>query len=95
MGNENWLSKNPRNFGCEKIYVLLHVYPPLHVSRGEILHFKYPRVLAVNRVATRTFREKERTPKLSLFFRLSFNVYNDVDNSERARTRDKRQIRRI
>ena len=30
----------------------------LRVSRGEILHFKYPHVLAVNRIATRTFSDK-------------------------------------
>ena len=43
---------------------------PLHVSRIEILHFNYPRVLAVNRIATRTFREKATTRKPILSFDL-------------------------
>ena len=45
-----------RNFGSEKIVrTRPYVRPPLHVSRGEILHFKYPRVSAVNRKASRDF----------------------------------------
>ena len=41
---------------------------PLHVSWGEILHFKYPCVSAVNRIATQTLRDKKQqqtTPILS------------------------------
>ena len=87
---ENWVSKNPRNFGSDKISVIPYVRPPLHVSRGEILHFKHPCVLAINCMATRTFREKKQSKAESFFFRLNFNVYNDVDNRERARTRDKK-----
>ena len=78
-----------RNFGSEKIVCRL-VRPPLHVSRGEILHFKHPHVSAVNRTATRTFREEENSNnKADFFFRLDFNVYTDVDNRERARVSDK------
>ena len=33
---------------------------------------------------------KNHTKAESFFFRLNFNVYNDVDNRERARTRDKK-----
>ena len=63
-----WLSMYPRNFGSEKI-VCTYVRPPLHVSRGEILHFKHPHVSAVNRLATRTFREEKiATTKLILSF---------------------------
>ena len=91
MGKENWVSKNPRNFGSDKISVITYVSPPLHVSRGEILHFKHPCVLAVNCMATRTFREKKQSKAESFFFRLNFNVYNDVENRERARTRDKKK----
>ena len=78
-----------RNFGSEKI-VCTFVRPPVHVSRGEILHFKHPHVSAVNRMATRTFREeKNSNNKADSFFRLDFNVYTDVDSRERARARDK------
>ena len=58
------------------------------------MHFKYPRVLAVNRIATRTFRDKKTTTttKPNSFFRLNFNVYIGVDNRERARARDIKTI---
>ena len=57
MGKKIWLSMHPRNFGSDKI--IPYGRPPNYVSRGEILHFKYPRVSAVNRIATRTFRDKK------------------------------------
>ena len=38
---------------------LPYVSPPL--QGGEILYFKYPRVSAVNRIATRTFRDNKTT----------------------------------
>ena len=80
----------PRNFGSEKIVCTL-VRLPLHVSRSEILHFKHPHVSAVNRMATRTFREeKTSNNKAGSFFRLDFNVHTDVDNREIARARDKK-----
>ena len=46
-------------------------------------------VLARNRVATRTFIKKKQQQD-RVFFRLSLNVYTDVDNTERARVRDKK-----
>ena len=56
-GKENLVIYHSRNFGSEKIVLTRpYVRPPLHVSRGEILHFKYPRVSVVNRIATRTLR---------------------------------------
>ena len=58
MGKKIWLSMHPRNFGSEKIVRTSVNTSILHVSRGEILHFKYPRVPAVNPIATRTFRDK-------------------------------------
>ena len=67
-----------------KISVIPYVRPPLHESRGEILHFKHPCLLAVNRIASRTFREKNPHQSRVFFFRLNFNVYNE--NRERART---------
>ena len=51
------------------------MHPPLHVSRGEILHFKYPSISAVNRIAIRT----------------NFNVYIDMDKRERATAEDKKK----
>ena len=61
----------------------------------EIWCFKHPRVSAVNRIASRPFRDKKTTTKADSFFRLNFNVYIDVDNRQRARTRDKNQRRPI
>jgi len=52
-------------------------------------HFKHPRVLAVNRIATRTSREKKNNNKAESL------VYIYVDNRERARARDTKQRRRI
>ena len=75
------------------------VRPPRYVRRGEILQFKYPCVSAVNRIATRTFRDKKNNnnnnSKADSFFRLTFNVYIHVDNKERAGARDKKQRRPI
>ena len=53
------------------------------------------RVSAVNRIASRAFRDKNNNNKANSFFRLNFNVYIDVDNGERARARDKKQRRKI
>ena len=60
MGKKIWLSMHPRNFGSEKIVHTSVNTSTLNIiiSRGEILHFMYPRVLVVNRIATRTFRDK-------------------------------------
>ena len=59
------------------------------------MHFKHPRVLAVNRMATRrTFREKKYdNNKADSFFRLNFNVYIDVksDNTEKELEREIRK----
>ena len=52
-------------------------------------HFKHPRGLAVNRIATRTSREKKNNSKAESL------LYIFVDNRERARTRDTKQRRRI
>ena len=49
-----------------------YVRPPLHVSHGEILHFKYPRVSAVNRIATPTFRDKKQQQRSRFFLSTSF-----------------------
>ena len=72
-----------------------YVSPPLHVSRGEILHFKYTRVSAVNRVATRTFRDKKQQQRSRIFHSTQFNVYIGENNRERARDRDEKQRRPI
>ena len=53
------------------------------------------RVSAVNRKASRAFRDKNNNNKADSFFRLNFNVYIDVDNGERARARDKKHRRPI
>ena len=50
----------------------------------------HPRVSAVNRIASSTFRNKNNN-KAVCFFGLNFNVYIDVVSRERARGRDKKQ----
>ena len=63
-----------------------YVHLSLHVSRDEILHFKHPRVSAVNRIATWTNNNNEADS----FFRLNFKVYIGVDDREKAGARDKK-----
>ena len=41
MGKKIWLSRQPRNFGSEKI-VRTIVLSPIHVSRGKIFTFQAP-----------------------------------------------------
>ena len=60
-----------------------------HVSRDQILHFKPPRVLTVNRIPYRTFRDKNNNDKADSLLPLNFNVYIDVDNRESARAKAK------
>ena len=63
---------HPRNFGPEKIVrTRPYLRPPIHVSLGEILHFKYARVSAVNRIATRNFRDKKKKQQQQRRFFLS------------------------
>jgi len=50
----------------------------------EILHFKYPRVSAVNDIATRTFRDKKTTTTKPILS----SDYIDVNNRDRAEERD-------
>ena len=90
MGKKIWSYASKKVWFWEnRLYrVCPYIRPPLHVSQGEILHFKYLRVSAVNRIATRTFRDKKNN-KADSFFRLNFEVYIGVDNRERARARYK------
>ena len=89
-----------RNFGSDKI-VLTYVRPPLHVSRGETLHFKHPAFFCGKSHGHRDFkRETERknnnnNKKAESFVRLNFNVYINVDNQERAKARNTQQRRPI
>ena len=53
------------------------------------MHFKPPRVLTVNRIPYRTFRDKNNNDKADSLLPLNFNVYIDVDNRERARAKAK------
>ena len=58
MGKKLRLSMHPRNLGSEKIVgTCVH---PTHVSRVEILHFKDRGVSGINRIAARTFRDKQQ-----------------------------------
>ena len=97
MGKKIWLSMHPRNFGSVKIVcttnVRPYVRPPGHVSRGEVLHLKYARVSAVNRIVTRTFTDKKQQQQQQqsrFFLSLNFYVYIDVDNRERAKATNKK-----
>ena len=54
MGKKIWLPMHPINFGSEKIVrTSPYIRPPVHVSRGEILHYKHPGI------ATWTSRDKK------------------------------------
>ena len=72
------------------------VRPPLHVRRDEILHFKHPRLFAVNPIVSLTFRDKNNNNKADSLFRLNFNVYIDVQwLTEKELEQDKKQRRPI
>ena len=49
-----------------------YIRPPIHVSRGEISRYKHPRVSAVNRMATQTFREKRKQQQSRVFLSTKF-----------------------
>ena len=71
MDKEIWLSMHPRHFGFEKIVrTRPSVRLTLHVSRGEIFHFKYP---GVNCITTRTFRDEKQQQQSRLI--LSFDLF--------------------
>ena len=70
MGKKIWYSMHPSNFGSEEIVrtgVRPYLRPPVHVSRDPILHFKHPRVSAVNRIASRSFGDKNNNNKSRFF----------------------------
>ena len=91
MGKEIWLSMHARHFGFEKIIrTRPSVRPLLHVSQGEIFHFKYP---GVNCITPGLLEIKNNNNEADSFFRPIFNLYIDVDNRERARARDKKQTK--
>ena len=72
MGKKIWLSMHPRNLGSDKI-VRIYVRPPLHVSWGEILHFKQRERFGGKSHCHQDFETEKPRTKLSL--RLNFNVY--------------------
>ena len=100
MGKKIWLSMRSRNFSFDKI-VRTYVHPPLHVSRGETLHFKHPARFGDKSHGHRDFkRETERknnniNKKAEFFVRLNFNDYINVENRERAKARNTQQLRPI
>ena len=60
------------------------------------MHFKHPRVFAVNPIVSLTFRDKNNNNKADSLFRLNFNVYIDVQwLTEKELERDKKQRRPI
>ena len=100
MGKKIWLSVHPRNFGSHVTVrppslASVRVYTTGKITQSTGVTTRMDsRVLARNCAATRTFREKKQQQS-RVFLRLSFNVYTDIDNRERARARDKKQRRRI
>ena len=59
-------------FVATKSSVHTSIRPHIHVSRGEISHFKHdPSVWTVSRMATRTFREKQQQQS-RVFFSTKF-----------------------
>lgn len=74
-GYENLVIYALQNHGPDDWQNRLHMYvrPPIHVSQGDILHFKHLRVLELNRMATRTFIEKiNNNNKAESFFSFKF-----------------------
>ena len=73
-----------------------YVRPPLHVSRDTWnFAFQVPAHSVGHRIATQTFRDKKQQQQIKAdpFFQLNFNVYIiGVDNREKARARDKKQM---
>ena len=66
-------------------YVRTDVRPPLHESRQEVRISSTRAFLAVNRMATQTFREKKRQKiGVCLFFGLNPNVYTEVGNRRKS-----------
>ena len=60
------------------------------------MHFKHPRVFAVNPIVSLTFRDKNNNNKADSLFRLNSNVYIDVQwATEKELERDKKQRRPI
>ena len=73
------MSKNLGYLCIQEILVLRKsslLRPPLHVSRGEILQVKDPRVSAANRTATRTFGDKKTTTKPVVSFEFKVARYS-------------------
>lgn len=88
-----WVTKNG-NLKFWEILIIMwpsDVRPPPKCMSGWNFAFKHQRALAVNRMATRTFREK-KSNKAESFFRLNNNyVLTVVDNRERTRARDRKK----
>ena len=61
---------HPRDFGSDNIFCT-YALPPDHVSWVKFCISSTPRVSAVNRMATRTFREKKKTKTLSFDYCLT------------------------
>ena len=95
MGKKFWLSMHPRNFGSDKIVRTKYESTFTPSCKPDSNFAFHPRVLVVNSIATRAFKEKTTTTKLILSSDLNFHVYIDVHNRERARARDKKQRRPI
>ena len=67
-------------------YLLTDVRPPLHESRQEVRISSTRAFLAVNRMATQTFREKKRQQigVFFFFFGLNPNVYTELGNRRKS-----------
>ena len=74
-------------------YVRTDVRPPLHESRQEIRISSIREFLAVNRMATQTFRDKKTTENRSTSFFLDEILMSTLRwvTEERAKTKDKIQ----
>lgn len=96
---ELYSAEFPRNGNLNLWEILIimwpsDVRPPPKCMSGWNFAFKHQRALAVNRMATRTFREK-KSNKAESFLRLNNNyVLTVVDNRERTRARDKKKKKR-
>ena len=76
MGKKIWLSMHPRNFCSDKTVRTVFTYVHSFIEAGvNFCILSSPSVSAVNRMDTRTFRQKKNNNKAESLFRLNFNAY--------------------
>ena len=73
---------HPRNFGSDKIVRTKYESTSTPSCKPDSNFAFHPRVLVVNSIATRAFKEKTTTTKLIVSSDLNFHVNIDMHNRE-------------